>query len=1814
MKKRILSILLMLCMVLSALPLTVFAEETQKEIHYGVWIEGKEITSSRLSERTGWSFDPETYTLYLRNYQNGTLGYEWFTNTNKRNGYVLIYTEQWIARRELTIHVSGENNYLGDETFPYTATAKNIYYGIFVRGKLTITGDPGSKLKIFTNGNAIVATNDLTVKNNVTIEATSLDTTVYTTNNLTMEGYSRLYATCTGVYKGLAAVSVNGDLHSLTGSYLEANAIFRVPYHELSVFWCINKHNNVISSVYVYGGAYINGGKVLTCFEKKESAYVTWLNGQDFKTYSEERYGTSKAFFAYCIYIDNGGELSVFFDRPEDKSAENELAVYCQDEATIFDKDGETPSSIHFYGDGVFRAAMNYIDEDAEEWECAAKSRITSVNSTLGVTRRGFAKPPEYSHYQDYYENRAYKHDGIYLYTGTTKRPTWSYFEDRLFENDMLDSNRTLELRGIVKYKPQLVLTAEPGTYTVDPAVNKHTYIESQNFEIPEMVVKKGATLKLKLSKSEVFVNPITLKGGTLEIAAYNLTVQGLDIRGYGTVIFNGGTVSGNVEKSVKMVINSGNIDVPDNGNAVDENGKAIHKYTYQAYAEDKFSKPLQVKLITGNDNFTHYNLNAPNFHTGVNGEKLLYLWLDRSDRPLLLYAQDPTKTHGPIRYERSEYEATLYLRFGTNTFAEQTHLSMRSNEVVAVREGRSVSLYALDGKNVPTDLQNIYVSSVKWYESSDGGQTFRMVSESYGGEGGVNYSYTIPQATGEQNGYIYRAEVTYLDSDFSEPLSTKTVTQTYEATLFVEQYQLTAPDRFAAGAKARFEVTSPAPPEGVTVSYQWQTSLNGSEWTDIEGETGSVYEPVITDAMDRRQIQVIILTKLQDNTILRTTRGPVSISINAYLPIITGHPQDITRREFEEENPGDGSVNIFVPPTLKVTATGENLSYQWQLSTDGGGNYTDIANATAASYRLLSLPSDEQDGWLYRCIVSNEFGAVPSEPSRISVIYPPKFVINPSDNAATEGQTATFYVHFKQGVPFGTDVYWQISTDGGQTFRNVTEEDGSGQLLVISVPQENGERKLYWTHSFTTCTVTKDMEGYQYRCVVKTSTPNDAGYNGIRYSSSATLTVKRNCLADGHLFDDGTVKSEPTCTDSGFVEYVCSACDHTETRYTDPLKHDWAEATCQTSKTCKREGCGATEGSIDRDNHTGETEWISTATQHTQRYKCCGLVTVKTEAHAWDNSVCTKCGYHCTDHDGGTASCTEKAVCEICGSEYGGLGDHDYKTEWSSDNTEHWHDCKYCDSRSGTEAHSDTDSDHICDVCGQTISDHVDANNDHICEYCGRTASDHTGGTASCIERAVCDICGSEYGGLGDHDYKTEWSSDNTEHWHDCKYCDSRSGTEAHSDTDSDHICDVCGRTVSDHTDIDNNHFCDYCGRTVSDHTGGTATCIERAVCGYCGQPYGSLKEHTYKSEWSADKSEHWHECAVCETKKDKAAHTYRWESQDGQYWQRCEVCGIETEKKEIPEIVISGAERVCRTQDYRFSFTLPEGYTLISVGYAFELLGGELTAVPEDGIYTASLAASDYPADANSFKLTLNAVTSDGLPIRSERTVTIQNDHSGGKASCKNKAVCKICGEEYGNLAPHELTHIAAKSATAAETGNTEYWHCDICDQYFSDENTTDKITPSDTVIPKLAPTIIAGGGASVTEGEDKELSFTSDAASEDLIRVEVDGKTVDESNYTVGADGTVTLNPDYVAALSGGEHTLGIVSESGTATATFTVNKKAAETTTTNKTDTKDNKTSPQTGDSSNLALWIALLFISGGAVIGTTVVSKKKRYNK
>jgi len=122
------------------------------------------------------------------------------------------------------------------------------------------------------------------------------------------------------------------------------------------------------------------------------------------------------------------------------------------------------------------------------------------------------------------------------------------------------------------------------------------------------------------------------------------------------------------------------------------------------------------------------------------------------------------------------------------------------------------------------------------------------------------------------------------------------------------------------------------------------------------------------------------------------------------------------------------------------------------------------------------------------------------------------------------------------------------------------------------------------------------------------------------------------------------------------------------------------------------------------------------------------------------------------------------------------------------------------------------------------------------------------------------------------------------------------------------------------------------------------------------------------------------------------------------------------------------------------------------------------------------------------------------------------IISNHIGGKETCRDKAVCEVCGKSYGELDPNnhtDLKHFPAKASTEDSEGNIEYWYCSGCGKYYSDKDGTKKIAKADTVTAKL---------------------------------------------------------PKY-----------------------------------------------PQTGDNSNLMLWIALVLASGGAVIGTTVVSKKKKHN-
>lgn len=255
---------------------------------------------------------------------------------------------------------------------------------------------------------------------------------------------------------------------------------------------------------------------------------------------------------------------------------------------------------------------------------------------------------------------------------------------------------------------------------------------------------------------------------------------------------------------------------------------------------------------------------------------------------------------------------------------------------------------------------------------------------------------------------------------------------------------------------------------------------------------------------------------------------------------------------------------------------------------------------------------------------------------------------------------------------------------------------------------------------------------------------------------------------------------------------------------------------------------------------------------------------------------------------------------------------------------------------------------------------------------------------------------------------------------------------------------------------------------------------------------------------------------------------------------------------------------------------------------------VNGEPVTLTGNSSYTLSPAEDPY-----------TVVATDEAGNVSEITVTVNDGHRGGYPTCVSGEKCENCGEEYGVLDSdrHNIEKVSAVDATVTSTGNTEYWKCKDCGKIFSDEDGENEINISDTVIPKLPPEIIEGNGQSVSLGENRSLTFRSNAAYSDFIRVEVDGKTLDEKNYTKKEGSTlVTLKAEYVESLPVGEHTLGIVSESGTATTVFTVNPKA---------DT--GKGLLNTGDSSNTVLLCAITLISGGTVAVVCSYGKKsKRY--
>ena len=290
------------------------------------------------------------------------------------------------------------------------------------------------------------------------------------------------------------------------------------------------------------------------------------------------------------------------------------------------------------------------------------------------------------------------------------------------------------------------------------------------------------------------------------------------------------------------------------------------------------------------------------------------------------------------------------------------------------------------------------------------------------------------------------------------------------------------------------------------------------------------------------------------------------------------------------------------------------------------------------------------------------------------------------------------------------------------------------------------------------------------------------------------------------------------------------------------------------------------------------------------------------------------------------------------------------------------------------------------------------------------------------------------------------------------------------------------------------------------------------------------------------------------------------------------------------------------------------------------FTVTDAYLDTVTVDGAAAVSAPTrtveSTYVIEADSQLHTI--VATDRAGNSTQVQITVNDGHTvGTPATCKDLAVCKYCGESFGDLAPdnHDgLRRVAKVNATSTTDGNIEYWFCDGCGKYYLDAAATREITREDTILPAIGLRIV--DDVKVWSPDDKPLGviFHPDY---DSFTVQIDGVTVDPANYDVTTDPAtgkliVTFRTPFLRTLAFGEHTITILSNDGSASVSFKVDRayaNAPDGKTDGKgesggKDGKDGVKSAGTGDSFPMGSMVAALFISGGALALMSIRARRK----
>ncbi len=250
------------------------------------------------------------------------------------------------------------------------------------------------------------------------------------------------------------------------------------------------------------------------------------------------------------------------------------------------------------------------------------------------------------------------------------------------------------------------------------------------------------------------------------------------------------------------------------------------------------------------------------------------------------------------------------------------------------------------------------------------------------------------------------------------------------------------------------------------------------------------------------------------------------------------------------------------------------------------------------------------------------------------------------------------------------------VCTVCGDTFGELDYSNHTGTSTLM---HDESKHYLHWN----CCNTESDSKPHNYM----SSVCSVCGVSCTHKGGTATCQAPANCEACGVAYgeknpavhaeravcqyddDEGHIKVYPCCNITAaskmphnFVSGVC-ACGY-------ECKHEGGKATCTAKAVCTK--CGTAYGEVDANAHTGTANWAVSGDKHSKVYDCCNAVALEETVHTYTDGKC-ECGAVCA-HSGGKATCTARAICEVCKNEYGevSVAYHTGDVEWIFEDNTH--------------------------------------------------------------------------------------------------------------------------------------------------------------------------------------------------------------------------------------------------------------------------------------------------------------------------------------------------------------------------------------------------------------------------------------------------------------------------------------------------------------------------------------------------------------